>query len=147
MASDQPVTGSGARRRLLPVVLLLGITLTLASRCSPTDLANNVKEEHYDTHAEAPSRGDLAFVLPDFVPADATDITVRVYTEDPNTKMYNWTSATGQLPDNCTSADVTDTAAPFDPDSWPDQVLTAPGQVCAPRPVHIRIVDQHFYAW
>jgi hypothetical protein len=52
---------------------------------------------HFDRRTDAPTSGDLAFALPDVVPPDAPDITVRAGTDDPDAKMYDWTSAGGEL--------------------------------------------------
>ncbi|MFD8978806.1 hypothetical protein [Streptomyces sp. NPDC059564] len=38
------------------------------------------KGRHFATAADAPTRGDLAFVLPSWIPKDATDVRVRVRT-------------------------------------------------------------------
>ncbi|MFG2618110.1 hypothetical protein ACGFXC_10825 [Streptomyces sp. NPDC048507] len=38
------------------------------------------KGRHFATAADAPTRGDMAFVLPGWIPKDATDVRVRVRT-------------------------------------------------------------------
>lgn len=38
------------------------------------------KGRRFSTAAEAPTRGDLAFVLPSWIPKDATDVRIRVRT-------------------------------------------------------------------
>lgn len=128
-------------------LILLSMVLLTASGCGVSDLVSHVKSEHFDTRTDAPTSGDLAFVLPDVIPADATDITVRVRTDDPNAKMYDWGSVSGQLPADCRQGDPTSVSAPFDPGAWPKQVLESEGLACGPKPVHVRRVSDHFYAW
>ena len=127
--------------------LLFGIVLLTASGCGVSDLISHVKSEHFDTRTDAPTSGDLAFVLPDVIPADATDITVRVNTEDPNARMFDWESVSGQLPADCRQGDPTSVPGPFDAGAWPKQVLESEELACGPNPIHVRRVSDRFYAW
>lgn len=112
--------------------------------CAAGEYVSHEKTQHYDARDDAPVRGDLAFRLPDAVPADATDITVRVATREPDQKMYEWTSATA--PTGCQPQDGGELPAPFDPNAgWPERVATAPGLLCGG--LHVTEVRGRHYGW
>lgn len=122
------------------------VTLPALTGCAD-ELLRHVKTEHFDTFAEAPVDGDLAFVLPSFVPVEATDITVRVDTEQPDSKMYDWRGAAAVLPDDCQPADGPGAPVPFEASAWPRDVSSADGWTCGSRPLQLRQVGERSYAW
>ena len=129
-------------RRYSLLIAMFALALSLA--VSGCEAISHVKSEHYKTRSEAPTHGDLAFVLPDLIPADATDITVRVNTEAPDDKMYHWKSVSGALATGCRPEPAT-AAQPFDPKAWPKAVLKADGKLCSGY--HVRAVDGQYYGW
>lgn len=125
------------RASIFSVLLAVGLATT---GCS---LTKHVETRHYDKRADAPERGDLAFVLPKLIPGDAANITVYIKTDSANDKMYDWTSPSGALPQSCQREKRG--PAPFDKGQWPDQVWDSDGFNCAGK--HVRARNEHFYAW
>lgn len=133
-----------------PVLLVLSVAVAglaiVAGTALWTALTDHRESRHFDRRADAPTRGDLAFALPDVVPPDARDITVHAATDDPDDKMYDWTSASGQLAGGtCEPREVSTVAAPFDGTHWPEQVAQGEGLAC--DAFVVREVSGRFYAW
>lgn len=117
------------------------------SGCAVADLVTGEETQHFDTVADAPVRGQLAFVLPQgLVPDDATDITVRVKTDAPDLKAYEWASESGRLAADCVPSGPADDVDPFyTSGGWPDEATEAAGHQC---PLHrVTEVDGRYYAW
>lgn len=79
---------------------MAAVLLTL-SGCSAIATFSTVQQRHYDTYADAPTKGDLAWVMPGWVPEDAKDIDVRLNTEEPGYDI-RFTSAQGVDTTTCT---------------------------------------------
>lgn len=138
------------RRPSRPVLLLVAaVAAALAVVAGPAlwgGLTDHRDSRHFDRRADAPTSGDLAFVLPDVVPQDARDITVRAGTEDPDAKMYDWISTSGVLDGGaCDERETSAVTAPFDGSQWPEQVAEGQGLACGS--VFVREVSGRFYAW
>ena len=139
--------GTRSSRRL-GLLALTAVAATTLSGCGlATEFLTNEKTVRFDDRAAADADDDLAFRLPDLVPADATDITVRIDTTDPNLKAYDWLSASGQLPAECQPAPPPADGAvnPFFTSGWPDGVTTTAGFDCGIR--RVAEVDGRFHAW
>lgn len=130
-------------RRLVVVPLVVAALLGM-SACAQVQ---HIEQRHFDTRAEAPTSGDLAFVLPDYVPDTATDITVRVGTTDPAAKMYDWAATQFEAPADCQKVSAEDAADPFDPAAWPQAARSGPTLRCGDKPVYLRFVAERVYAW
>ncbi len=140
-----PTTRTTAR---IPVLAACAAATVLVgtSGCGVADLLTEEKTQHYDAVADAPTRGDLAFQLPDVVPDDATDITVRIRTDETGLKAYDWLSAGGQLPPDCEPSEPVPEVDPFyTSGGWPDAATEAAGQWCDPQ--FVTRVDGRYYAW
>lgn len=135
-----------ARGRAVRAVAAVAV-LVATSGCSVADLVTGEKTQHYDTVADAPVRGELAFVLPEgLVPDDATDITVRVKTDAPDLKAYDWASDSGRLAADCEpSGPATDVHPFYTSGGWPDEATEVAGHRCPLH--HVTEVDGHHYAW
>ncbi|MEV7522454.1 hypothetical protein [Streptomyces sp. NPDC091371] len=80
------------RRPLVVAAATVGVLATAAfalPNLPPNPLSDAIdghvykeKGKRFATVAEAPTRGDRAFVLPSWIPEDATDIRIRVHTTD-----------------------------------------------------------------
>jgi hypothetical protein len=136
-----------ARSIVLVLVAVAAVALAaVAVAALWAGLTDHRDSRHFDRRADAPTSGDLAFVLPDVVPQDARDITVHAGTDDPDAKMYDWTSASGELPGGaCEPRETSAVAAPFDVAQWPEQVTQGQGLAC--DAFFVREVSGRFYAW
>lgn len=142
-------TRTAARTARLAAYCAVATTVLAAtSGCGTTSLITHEKSQHFDTVADAPTEGDLAFRLPeDVIPEDATDITVRVKTDDANLKAYDWASESGQLPPDCQSSGESTEVDPFYASgNWPAEVTKTADYLCGEVLV-ITEVDGHYYAW
>lgn len=136
----RPAAYRHAARTAATAGLLLAV-----SGCGAADLLTHQESRTFDHRSDAADT-QLAFRLPDLVPADATDITVKVRTEDPNSKVFSWSSATDGLPSDCSPGDVPAGApavAAFG--GWPSKVGRTAGQRCGP--LYVTHVDDRSYAW
>ncbi|SDQ70368.1 hypothetical protein [Quadrisphaera sp. DSM 44207] len=139
-------TSPTRRARLLAACCAGGALALTASGCGVSELITEEKARHFDTVADAPTSGELAFVLPDVVPDDATDITVRVKTTAPDLKAYDWVSASGELPADCAPAEPPQEVDEFYASGdWPAAVTEQAGQRCGV--LHITELDGRSYAW
>ena len=120
--------------------------LLATTGCGVAGLVTSEKTREYDTVADAPTEGDLAFRLPTgLLPEDATDIDVRVKTDDPNLKAYDWRSDSGRLPEECEPSRPPARVDPFyTSGGWPDEAVQSAGQRCGA--LFVTEVDGHFYA-
>lgn len=105
-------------------------TVALLSGCATfEEYALHEKELSYETWADAPTRGDLAFVPADFVPHDATDLRIRTQTNGSG-KLYRFESVEGLDTEVCTPSPI-EKITSLDAGWWPDEV-PAEGTMCAP---------------
>lgn len=141
-----PTACSSARTRQLSVCAALALVIG-SSGCSVAELVTSEKTQNYGTVADAPTEGNLAFQLPKgVVPEDATDITVRVKTDDPNLKAYDWASDSGQLPVDCEPSEPLTKVDPFyTGGGWPRTATQAAGDRCGQ--LFVTEVEGHSYAW
>ena len=141
-----PTALSSVRTRRLSVCAAVAVLIG-SSGCSVAEMVTSEKTQNYDTVADAPTEGDLAFQLPEgVVPEDATDITVRVKTDDPNLKAYDWASDSGQLPAGCEPSEPLATVDPFyTSGGWPRAATQTAGSLCGQ--LYVAEVDGHSYAW
>lgn len=135
-------------RALLCSAGTLAIVATTAG-CGLAEFATDRVVERYDTRAEADEETELSTRLPDVVPPEATDITIRVLADDPDAKAYDWAGGV-VLPPDCVPNRASDVGAPFDggpldAGDWPEEVLDGDGQLCGALEVAQR--DGHSYAW
>lgn len=139
-------TSTAARRAATGALAALVVAGT--SGCAVADMLSAEKTQHYDSVADAPGEGDgdLAFQLPEVVPDDATDITVRVMTEDPDLKAYDWAGG-GPLPEECVPGGPPAEVDPFyTSGGWPEEATEVAGRVCS-NYLQVTEVDGHHYAW
>ncbi|TBN57747.1 hypothetical protein EYE40_10310 [Glaciihabitans arcticus] len=105
------------------------LTVSLSGCSFVEELATHEKELSYDSWADAPARGDLAFVPADFIPHDATDLHIRTQTSSTG-KLYAFEAETPLDTELCTPGVLSGTP-PMDTEWWPEEIPTD-GLVCAP---------------
>ena len=153
MTTTAPAPGRAraARRVLLgPAVALVALG---AGGCGAVSAVNSsltgVESRHFDVRADAPQRGDLAFVLPDAVPQDATDVSVTVKTDTVGVVTYAWTSAQDP-PASCAAASGTPSPPLRSPKGFPGDLdaggAVVGGAVVCDGLVEVRDGDRT-YAW
>jgi len=104
----------------LGTAALLAVSL---SGCSfIEELATHEKELSYDSWADAPAKGDLAFVPADFIPHDATDLRIRTET-DGTGKLYAFETGSALDLQLCTPAVISGMPT-LDASWWPDEIPT-----------------------
>ena len=106
------------------------LVASLSSCSFIEEMAAHEKELSFDSWADAPAKGDLAFVPADFIPHDATDLHIRTET-DGTGKLYAFETKTGLDPELCSDAVIS--GSPTLDASWfPDEIPTD-GILCAPN--------------
>ena len=116
-------------KRALAVTAAAVIAVSLSGCSFIEEIATHEKELSYDSWADAPKRGDLAFVPADFIPNDATDLHIRTQT-DSTGKLYAFESETPLDTELCSPAVISGTPT-LDAEWWPDEIPTD-GYLCAP---------------
>ncbi|MBF4591096.1 hypothetical protein [Curtobacterium sp. VKM Ac-1395] len=129
-------------------VLGMGLIVATLTGCSLLEPYQKEQQQHYDTYSDAPSKADsedLAWFMPAWVPEDATDIDVRLDTEEPG-YVIAFDSASGVDTAACTPLDGPHggpaMSAGFLPDSLPTTGLLTCGDGRATAEV-----DGRWYGW
>lgn len=135
-----------AEHAALTTVIIAGVATTSGCGVASSigSVITHVESRHFETYDAAPTRGNLAFVLPHQVPHDATDVSITVATDNASVKAYAWTSATEPGKD-CTAAPEGAKPAPENPKGFPDDLKTVNAVVCDGL-VEVRD-SQRTYAW
>ncbi|MCY1696167.1 hypothetical protein [Curtobacterium sp. SL109] len=129
-------------------VLGMGLIVATLTGCSLLEPYQKEQQQHYDTYSDAPSKADsedLAWFMPAWVPEDATDIDVRLDTEEPG-YVIAFDSASDVDTAACTPLDGPHggpaMSAGFLPDSLPTTGLLTCGDGRATAEV-----DGRWYGW
>lgn len=139
---------AGAERSALLAGLgaagMAAILLTLTG-CSALAPYAKEQQKHYDTYADAPVTGDLAWKMPTWVPEDATDIDVRLHTEEPGYDI-RFDSATGVDTAKCTPLDGAFGGPAIGADFLPEHLPTSGLKTCGDGRAMAEI-DGAYYGW
>ncbi|MDY0945709.1 hypothetical protein SOM11_06880 [Frigoribacterium sp. CFBP9039] len=156
-SETRPTRACTTRRRLRAGALAaLGVAgIAALTGCSSMVSAaeealgsEQVQQRHYDTYADAPSSrtsDDVAWFMPDWVPADARDIDVRLDTEQPGYEL-SFTSAEGVDLDACEPVDG-DLGGPAMPTETLPQPLPTTGLVSCGDGRVTATVDDRWASW
>ncbi|MFZ7086881.1 hypothetical protein [Curtobacterium sp. RRHDQ10] len=123
---------------------MAAVLLTLTG-CSALTPYQKVQQQHFATYADAPTKGDLAWVMPKWVPSDAKDIDVRLDTEDPGYDI-RFTSARGVDPTACTPLDDTHGGPAIPAEFLPETLPTDGLMTCGDGRATVRVGDA-WYGW
>lgn len=151
-SSSTTIRRRGALAAGLGLAALAAVTLTgcsgMADAATSALGAEQVQERHFDTAADVPSSADstdVAWFLPEWVPADARDIDVRLDTQEPGYEL-SFASETGPDLAGCTPVDGDLGGPALDPATLPEPLPTSglvscgDGRVVAP-------VDGRWASW
>ena len=95
--------------------------------CSMLGLDSNEKELSFDSYADAPQRGDQAFVPSSFIPPDAENLRIRAQT-DGSGSVVSYKSPSEPLGDGCQPGSFSEDP-PLRARWWPTDV-PADGLLC-----------------
>ncbi|WP_159072585.1 hypothetical protein [Streptomyces formicae] len=108
------------------------------------------KTRAFATAADAPTKGDLAFVLPEWIPRDAENVKVKVKTTG-EAKLIRFTLADGQrlAPERECGARARHVAGPeLDAPWWPDRTpSTSRGECGDHYRYRVAVQGDTVYAW
>lgn len=142
----------GALAAGLGLAALAAVTLTgcsgMADAAKSALGAEQVQERHFDTAADAPSSTDstdVAWFLPEWVPADARDIDVRLDTQEPGYEL-SFTSETGPDLAACVPVDGDLGGPALEPELLPDVLPASSLVTCGDGRVTAQ-VDGRWYGW
>lgn len=142
----------GALAAGLGLAALAAVTLTgcsgMADAAKSALGAEQVQERHFDTAADAPSSTDstdVAWFLPEWVPADARDIDVRLDTQEPGYEL-SFTSETGRDLAGCTPVDGDLGGPALEPTTLPEPLPTSGLVSCGDGRV-VAQVDGRWASW
>jgi hypothetical protein len=142
----------GALAAGLGLAALAAVTLTgcsgMADAAKSALGAEQVQERHFDTAADAPNSADstdVAWFLPEWVPADARDVDVRLDTQEPGYEL-SFTSATGPDLAGCTPVDGDLGGPALEPTTLPEPLPTSGLVSCGDGRV-VAQVDGRWASW
>ncbi|WP_150493596.1 hypothetical protein [Streptomyces kanamyceticus] len=108
------------------------------------------KTRAFATAADAPTKGDLAFVLPEWIPRDAKNVKVKVKTTG-DAKLIRFTLADGErlAPERECGAAARHVAGPeLDAPWWPDRTPSASRAECGDHHRYrVSVKENTVYAW
>ena len=131
-------------RRIIVIGIAVGIFGAL-SGCGVSDRLSHEETRHFDARADAPTKGMIAFAMPEWVPADARDITMDVQTQGKG-KNLSLRSDTAELASRCESQTSATTQKPIpEPQGWPTTVQTEAGAQCGEW--RVVVAGERLYAW
>jgi hypothetical protein len=138
---------AGRRGRLLTLGsgLLLGLVASLAlTGCAlVNEFASNQKEQVFATVADVQTHVDGEFVPPPFVPADATDLKMRMITDGPG-EIMRFTSASTIAGEECAPGALA--GSPLLESTWWPAEVPGEGIVCDSG-WQVFQKDGNTYAW
>jgi hypothetical protein len=117
-----------------------------ASLSACGSVLSHEETKHFDTRVDAPVKGMIAFAMPEWVPADAKDITMGVQTQGRG-KNISLTSATARPAGPCEpqKQSATTEIVPT-PDGWPKGTEKVAGTQCGQWRV-VTAEGGRMYAW
>ncbi|MFD7261526.1 hypothetical protein [Streptomyces sp. NPDC059874] len=147
------------RRPLVIAAATVGVLATAAfalPNLPPNPLSDSIddhvfkeKGRRFATAADAPTRGDLAFVLPSWIPKDATDVRIRVRTTG-NARLIRFNlGATPLDGPQCTAGTPHRMEAPeLGARWWPGHIRAEVRPECRDRyQYQVAVRGKRVYAW
>jgi hypothetical protein len=144
MTSSRIVGRRGPLRAVGAGLVLGCVALLGLSGCAlVNEISSNQKEQVFATVADVQTHADEDFVPPPFVPADATDVKMRMITDGPG-KILRFTSASPIAAEDCAPGALVGSAL-LESTWWPAEV-PAEGFVCDSG-WQVFQKDGNIYAW